>query len=281
MSGRIKEKIDAFLLPCDFFHERSTKQLKRKFGLKGIAVYLYIRGEIGLDKGYYTELNDDFIFDVADTLDISEELVHQVIEYLVDRSLLNRILIGSVNYVTSAECQDCFQKAKTQTGAKRDIPVDGQIWLLKKSETAGFIKVCPETGISMENSDFSMETSDNSVEESTREVKRSKEKKSEVKRSEAISQEVPQTSFVRLTPEQYNALTQKYPKHIVDEYIRRVSDYCQSKGRNYSDYVMTISRWIDEDVAKGKVTLTEPSHDVDEWTRLMMTSDPSMFLDKK
>ena len=87
--------------------------------------------------------------------------------------------------------------------------------------------------------------------------------------------------YVHLTSEQYNALTQKYPKHIVDEYIRRVSDYCQSKGRNYSDYVMTISRWIDEDVAKGKVTLTEPSHDVDEWTRLMMTSDPSMFLDKK
>ena len=87
--------------------------------------------------------------------------------------------------------------------------------------------------------------------------------------------------YVNLTSEQYNALTQKYPKHIVDEYIRRVSDYCQSKGRNYSDYVMTISRWIDEDVAKGKVTLTKPSHDVDEWTRLMMTSDPSMFLDKK
>jgi len=86
---------------------------------------------------------------------------------------------------------------------------------------------------------------------------------------------------VYLTPEQYNALTQKYPKHIVDEYIRRVSDYCQSKGRNYSDYVMTISRWIDEDVAKGKVTLTEPSHDVDEWTKLAMATDPSIFLDKK
>ena len=86
---------------------------------------------------------------------------------------------------------------------------------------------------------------------------------------------------VYLTPEQYNALTQKYPKHIVDDYIRRVSDYCQSKNRNYSDYVMTISRWIDEDVAKGKVTLTEPSHDVDEWTKLAMATDPSIFLDKK
>ena len=87
--------------------------------------------------------------------------------------------------------------------------------------------------------------------------------------------------YVNLTSEQYNALTQKYPKHIVDEYIRRVSDYCQSKNRNYSDYVMTISRWIDEDVAKGKVTLTKPSHDVDEWTKLAMATDPSMFLDKK
>jgi hypothetical protein len=83
--------------------------------------------------------------------------------------------------------------------------------------------------------------------------------------------------YVDLTPEQYSILTQKYPTHIVDEYIKRVDDYCKSRGKGYPNYPQTISKWIDEDVKSGKTVLSKPSFDIDEWARMAENFDPSML----
>ena len=83
--------------------------------------------------------------------------------------------------------------------------------------------------------------------------------------------------YVDLTPEQYSILTQKYPTHIVDEYIKRVDDYCKSRGKGYPNYPQTISKWIDEDVKSGKTVLAKPSYDIDEWARMAENFDPSML----
>ena len=196
-----KDNIDFIQLPCGFFKDKRVKQLRRNFGNKGTAIYLCILAEIGSDKGYYTELDDDLVYDVSDTLGVSEGLVREVIKYLLDRAMLKSILVKSVNYVTSADSQAWFQAAKTKTGAKRDILVDGQIWLLKKPETAGFIKVRPNENNSMEKKNNSMEKKNNSMEESASKVKISKDKLSKDKSySGSDEPDAPPKRSKRFTP---------------------------------------------------------------------------------
>lgn len=168
MARKIKESIDYLKLPCGFFSDKRIKRLKKNYGSKGIVIYLCIKCEIGNTHGYYTELDDDLIESVADALNVKECLVRQVIEYLFERSLLTKILSGQVTYITSAECQDDFQKAKTKTGEKRGIIVERQIWLLKPEDTAGFIKVYPIDNKSAYQSDKSAYQSDKSAEKSAK-----------------------------------------------------------------------------------------------------------------
>jgi predicted transcriptional regulator len=292
MAGVKKEKIDSFLFPCDFFHDRKTKQLKRRFGLKGIAVYLFIRAEIGNDHGYYTELNEDLVFDISDALDISETLVQQIIEYLLNRSLLvgTSILVKSVTtiYVTSAESQYCFQKAKCQTGAKRDVIVDGRIWVLSKEDTLNFIKVeCPNN--------TSDDLSDVSTEESAREEKLSRSKTEEnlscieseystVHRQEnnGIS-----THTFSLSEQDKNELIKDFGELLVEEYISKVDMYCQSTGKKYANYSATIKKWLTEDLRKGLISKdtqsvntgreSETSYSLSDWNNLAYSFDLSML----
>ena len=62
-------------------------------------------------------------------------------EYLASRSLLTKIstLAGPVTTITSPGIQKRYQEA--MKGQKRTVDVYSEIWLLKKDETASFIKV--------------------------------------------------------------------------------------------------------------------------------------------
>ena len=60
---------------------------------------------------------------------------------------------------------------------------------------------------------------------------------------------------VRLTPERYATLKEKYPD--VDHYIEAIDAYCLSKGKTYKDYGAAVVSWVLADVKAGKRE-TEP-----------------------
>lgn len=49
---------------------------------------------------------------------------------------------------------------------------------------------------------------------------------------------------VLLSDTDIERLKEKYGEEKVKEYIRKVDEYCQQKGRTYSDYNLTIQKWI-------------------------------------
>lgn len=55
--------------------------------MDGITIYLYLLCEI-YRNGYYIELDDDYMYIIADDLGMTGEKVKQVMEYLFGRSLL-------------------------------------------------------------------------------------------------------------------------------------------------------------------------------------------------
>ena len=134
-----KENLDYFPFDVDFFTDTKIKVLKAKYGADGIAVYLYILCEIYHDKGYYAECDEDFVLIMSDYFNFSEQKTRQILEYLFSRSLLVKSTLSeSVTVITAKSVQRRYQEIKKS--AKRGIPVDDRIWLLKKRKPNPVLK---------------------------------------------------------------------------------------------------------------------------------------------
>lgn len=176
-----KEGLDYFHFDVDFFSDKKIRRLKARFGSDGVLVYLYVLCLIYRDHGYYAEYDEDFILDISDELNISENLTRQILKYLFSRSLLCEIhstLTVPVNVVSARSIQRRFQEAKR--GGKKDVFVKAPFWLLEKSETIGLVKVHPKNDYSEKNAGFSENNADKSEKNTTKE---SKGKESKVKES--------------------------------------------------------------------------------------------------
>lgn len=173
-----KEGIDYFPLDVNFFVDKKVKILKARYGVDGIAIYLYLLCEI-YRAGYYIRFDDDALFITSDDLCMSPDKVKQVLKFLLERSLFEDTLFQSDTILTSAGIQRRFQLAVKERAKKNPIEVKG-FWLLDEAETEPFIKVNPDLNFSRNNGNNSRKNPDKSQEES---LKESKVKKRKVKES--------------------------------------------------------------------------------------------------
>ena len=56
---------------------------------------------------------------------------------------------------------------------------------------------------------------------------------------------------VLLTDAEYERLISDFGEKKIAEYIRKVDEYCQGKGRTYNDYNLTIRKWMRDEKPKG------------------------------
>ena len=177
MARPLKEGLDYFPFDVDFFSDKKIKRVKFEYGASGIVVYQYIICEI-YRNGYYVECDGDFILDISEYFNYSENKTKQIINYLIDRSLLQCILVNSVKVLTAKSVQRRYQVAKK--GCHRDVTVDERFWLLEKEETETFIKVRLNEGFS-ENNHSKYEKNDNKSEKNS--PKENKINKSKIKQN--------------------------------------------------------------------------------------------------
>ena len=151
-----KQGLLYFSFDTDFFYsDRRIKALRSRFGNDGIVLYIWILCEAYKDKGYYLVYDEDCIDNMITDLGLTEGFIEQVMEYLASRSLLTKISILAipVTTITSPGIQKRYQEA--MKGQKRTVDVYSEIWLLKKDETASFIKVTQKVAISEKNPSIS------------------------------------------------------------------------------------------------------------------------------
>ena len=136
-----KEGLEYFPKDTGFYQDRKIKSLLARFGCDGVVLYDYILCESYADKGYYLSIDDDFQENAAIDLRVSVEKIGLMLDYLLKRSLLISIPFSAVTVLTSHGIQRRYQLAVKSRGAKRDVFVNGMLWLLDESETESFIKV--------------------------------------------------------------------------------------------------------------------------------------------
>lgn len=163
-----KEGLDYFPTDVDIFEDLEVEYAK--FGADGFTIYMYLLTRI-YKRGYYLEVDEDFLLVMAARLRMSEQKVMQVLNYLLKRSLFDNTLFQSVKVLTSAGIQERFQLAVKSRALKNPIQVREDLWLLKKEETEPFIKVNPFLNKSKNNSSFSENNSNKSENNAIKESK--------------------------------------------------------------------------------------------------------------
>lgn len=160
-----------FPLDTDFFYaDRRIKALRSRYGSDGLIFYIYLLTEI-YRNGYYIRWDEDSIDNAMADLGLTEGLIEQVMTFLVSRSLLcKRILADSDTIITSPGIQKRYQEAVK--GLRRDVCVDGRIWLLKDEQTAPFIKFTVKKNKSCKNPDKSGGNESKSCKNPINEIKR-------------------------------------------------------------------------------------------------------------
>lgn len=173
-----------FPLDCGFFKDRTIRRLISRFGSDGALFYLYILSA-AYENGYYVKGDEEFLEDAALDLQCGEEKIGLMLDYLLNKTLLDRTLFDTVKVLSSHGIQTQYQEVMKDL--KRDIEVDEDFWILDNSETLGFIKVRPNENKSGKNEDKSRIYTDKSGENALnkRKEKEKKNKEEEKEKSPA------------------------------------------------------------------------------------------------
>ncbi len=178
MARTKKDGLDYFPLDVTFFSDTKIKVIRSRFGSDGIVVYTYLKCEV-FKNGYYLKADDDFIYVMADELNIKENYIRQILNFLLSRSIFDNTLWQQDKILTSADIQQQYQESKKNS--KRDIVVDKGVWLLKNFETKPFIKMYPDENNSEKKDDYSEKNAYNSESYTQSKVKKNKAKESKAK----------------------------------------------------------------------------------------------------
>ena len=103
MARPLKEGLQYFPFDVDFFSDPKIRALKGRFGNDGIMLYIYLLTQIYGSHGYYMVWDEDVIDCVIADLNLSENFILQVIEYLVNHCFQKvYLLIRSLYYLHTA-----------------------------------------------------------------------------------------------------------------------------------------------------------------------------------
>lgn len=237
-----------FPFDVDFFSDPKIRSVRAHFGADGVELYLYLLCEIYRNK-YYVLADEEFIDCTATDLGMSVDKTRQMIAFFCKRSLFDGKLFMADTVLTAKSVQHRYQEARK--GAKRDVVVEGKLWLLEKAETLGFIKVRPVDGFSEKNEDFSGKNYGNSENYSTKESKR-KENKEKESRTAAPPASAP-------LPDR-NSLVLKYGEQNVARYELKFQSWQQRKGISGGISYARIAEWL---IADGVPELAASSSSID------------------
>ena len=115
MARQIEIGIKYFPFETGIFSDRKIKKLLLTFGAKGFLVYIFVLCEIYKDKGYYIQCDDDFLLDIAYSLNLPETVVKEIISFCVSNVLFDKRVFDVEKVLTSSGIQKRFLEIKKRS----------------------------------------------------------------------------------------------------------------------------------------------------------------------
>lgn len=254
-----KEGLDYYTHFIGMTNDDKLSDLRMEYGSVAIDVWLTLLDLIYGDKGYYIEYKDEktknrvvwkILGIVRGKYPPTPETVMAIIEDLVACELFSGDLFKS-GILSSKRIQEQFYQATVE---RKAVEINLDYWLLdiekmkKLSSRSNILRSFDNRPIIKENQPI--------IEKNRPILSQSKVKKSKVKESKVEynkADKPPKHKYgdykhVLLTDEQYNKLVSDYGESTITEYIKKVDDWIQLKGKTpYKDFNLAIRNWLNRD----------------------------------
>ena len=90
MARPIKKGLDYFPVDTDIFENIQVRKLKNRYKSFGFLAYFTLLCDIYKKEGYFLQLSDDYVYDLADRLGDTEEKIQEIIAYCLQLGLFNQ-----------------------------------------------------------------------------------------------------------------------------------------------------------------------------------------------
>ncbi len=104
MANRAKTGLEYFPLEVTLFSDIKCRKMIRKYGSDAITLYIYLLCRIYED-GYYIELDEDLMFFAAETLKLDEDLVNEMLNFMLKIGIFDENLAKKEKLLTSKGIQ--------------------------------------------------------------------------------------------------------------------------------------------------------------------------------
>lgn len=186
MANRAKTGLEYFPLEVTLFSDIKCRKMIRKYGSDAITLYLYLLCRIYED-GYYIELDEDLMFFAAETLKLDENLVNEMLNFMLKIGIFDENLAKKEKLLTSKGIQIRYFEIAKISRRKKSV------------EKFSLINV-QESSINVQDSRNIVQLSPNNVHSGHKEKERKgkerkvKEKKSE-KKVEMLTTQISENVF--------------------------------------------------------------------------------------
>ena len=214
---------DAYYFPhfSNARNDRKLRRIRKELGAEGYGIYFMLLEVLREQSNFAYPLDDIDL--LADDLGTSEQKVRTIVANYGLFEVNEREHFFSANLLKYLE--PYFQrKNHARIAAKKR-------WDNELTDDAG---VMPEHSPSNAG------------------TMQSKVKKSKVNKSKGKQMETHEKTGRPISSTRYTTLVTEYGQETVDEYIQKIADWCDAKGKEYKDFAAAAANWIKKDIADGK-----------------------------
>ncbi len=131
-----------FPMDVSYFNDRKIRRLRRECGDLGIILHLYLLCCTYSDsRGYYTEADENLIFDLSERFDVGEAEILKIFKIILEVGLFDKEIYEKHKLITSHSIQLRFQEIVRRKATKKAVIVEECCWLLNENETQQYIVV--------------------------------------------------------------------------------------------------------------------------------------------
>lgn len=263
MGRNNKTSLQYFPVDATILHDTKIRRLTRKYP-RGIEFYIYLLSAIYSDKGYYMQLDDEMIFDIADDMRIEETEAAEMMDFcLSDKiGLFDLRLYEKYKILTSRGIQKRY--IETMRQLKRKVTIDLQFLLVDDDQSAdssapelektenkpAFVRnASEEKGIDSEEMPISSEETGETSEKDAISSDRNKIKESKIKErreKESEKEEKKRAHSPALSPEE----------EIFEKFKKWSEHYAPTSMRFTEPLTLEQFLWLNQRYGPAKVKQT-------------------------
>lgn len=285
--------IPAILLPTvdwnKFYPDKVLtcfEQIEADYGLKGFAIVIKLWQYVcGSSEGYYTKWDDRVGSLFAYKIHASKGLVWEILNVLLKEDFFSRKMYDKYGILTAGWIQENWLNYMSR---RKNAKVRNEYLLVNCAQNSEDVNNSGKIADKNTKNADKNNTTKLNITKHNLSYLNDKDSEPDGSASSPSTKKPARHKYgeykhVMLTDEQYSKLIADFGEVKTTDYIRQCDEYCEQHGKHYSNYNLTIRKWIKRDEEKGGRSVsskqrhdnTAASYDLDEWEKFALSYDPN------